>query len=95
MIKIFEKLKKDEKGYARVVGTVVAALVVIVIGLIVFVQVSDSIKLTDATAQTVQSNVNSTAATVFSLAPIIVIVLVAGIILGVVSRFGGTSGGGL
>lgn len=74
------------------VGLIVGILVVISIGLLVFYEISAAVLLTDADGIAVQADVNTTANTVFTLAPIVAIVLIAGIILGVVTRFGGAGG---
>lgn len=89
------KLRMDNKADARMVGMVVAILVVIVIGILVFWNVSDSIDIDSSDGQTVHSDVNSTAETVFTLAPIVAIVVIASIILGVVTSFGTRPGGGI
>jgi len=88
-------LRDDDRGDVRMVGMIVGVLVVIVIGLLVFTEVSGSITITSATGKTAHSNVNTTAQTVFTLAPIVAIVLIASIILAVVTDFGGSGKGGL
>lgn len=87
--------KENKKADARMVGVLVAVLVTIVIGLLVFTEVSNSIDIAATDGQTAHANVNATAQTVFTLAPIVAIVLVASIILGVVMSFGGKPGGGV
>ena len=89
------KAKLNNKAQASIVGGVVAVLVVIVIGILVFWNVSDSIDIDSSTGVAVHSDVNDTAETIFGLAPIIAIVLIASIILGVVTGFGGKGSGGL
>ena len=88
------KLMETDSGDARMVGVVVAVLVTITIGLLVYTEISESISITSATGITAHTNVNNTAQTIFTLAPIVAIVLVASIILGVVMTFGGTGRGG-
>jgi uncharacterized membrane protein YjgN (DUF898 family) len=78
-----------------VVGVLVAVLVTIVIGLLVFTEISGSITIGSADGITAHANVNTTAQTVFTLAPIVAIVLVASLILGVVMTFGTRPGGGI
>ncbi len=89
------KFAENEKADARMVGILVAVLVIITIGMLVFYEISNSIKITSTAGKTAHSNVNNTAVTVFTLAPIVAIVLVASIILGVVTSFGAKPGGGI
>jgi uncharacterized membrane protein YjgN (DUF898 family) len=84
----YHKLKGDQTGYAAMIGGVIAILVSIVIGILVYYQIAGSIQGMPAAGVTAAANVNTTANTVFTLAPIIAIVLIASIILGVVSNFG-------
>jgi len=83
------KLLKNKHGYARAVGGLVALLITIIVGILVYWQISGSITLTTDTANTSRDNVNSTATTVFQLLPIIAIVVVGGILIGLVIAFGG------
>ena len=94
-MKANRKTTLENKAQASIVGGVIAVLVVIVIGILVFWSVSDSIDISSSSGQTVHSDVNSTAETIFGLAPIIAIVLIASIILGVVTGFGSGGKGGL
>jgi len=82
---------------AQALGAVVALLVAILVGILVYYKVAASsyqaIGLTDNTAGGKQAraainNTNTTGGTVFTLAPIVGIVLIAGIILAIVTRFG-------
>ena len=94
-MKANRKTTLENKAQASLVGGIVAVLVVIVIGILVFWSVSDSIDISSSAGQTVHSDVNDTAETIFGLAPIIAIVLIASIILGVVTGFGSGGKGGL
>jgi uncharacterized membrane protein YphA (DoxX/SURF4 family) len=87
------KLWHNKNADARTVGSLVALLLVIAIGILVFWSISGSIVTGTTSGETVHADVNSTAGTIFTLAPIIAIVAVAGLILGVVSRFGAGGGG--
>ena len=87
------QLMKDKLGNAAMVGGLVAILVVIVIGLLVFTEISGSINTGSADGIAAHANVNTTAQTVFTLAPIVAVVLVASIILAVVTGFGKSGGG--
>jgi len=87
----------NKQGFAKVMGGMVALLVAIIIGVLVFYSVNDGITFTDSTvgSRAAWNNTNSTASTVWTLLPIVAIVLIASIILGVVTNFGGGKGGGL
>lgn len=89
-MKIFKRsLKADEHGIAAAVGGVIAVLVSISIGILVYYKVIVSIGGGGSAAQvTALAGVNTTAQTVFTLAPIVGIVMIAGIILAVVMGFG-------
>ena len=79
---------KNKEGFAGAVGVVLSVLVMIIVGLLVYYKVAGSINGLPAAGVTAAAGVNTTANTVFTLAPIIAIVLIAGIILGVVMGFG-------
>ena len=89
------KILEDDKADVRMVGLLVSTLVIIVIGLLVYWQISEAIDITNADGRTAWGNVNTTANTVFTLAPIIAIVLIASIILAAVSGFGAGPRGGI
>ena len=83
----------NDKAYAGMVGAVVAVLVSIIVGILIYYKIAGSITgLPDATAVAAAANVNTTANTVFTLAPIVGIVMIAGIILAIVTNFGRGSG---
>ena len=84
----FRELKDDNKGYAKAVGGLVALLITIIVGILVYWQISGGITLTSDTANTSRDNVNTTATTVFQLLPIIAIVVVGMILIGLVVKFG-------
>lgn len=86
------KLKENDNGYARVVGGLVALLLTIIIGVLVFWQVNGAITLTSDTANTSRNQTTTMASTIFSLLPIIALVVVAGVILAIVLGFGGKKG---
>jgi len=89
------KLFKNENGYAKVVGGLVALLITIIVGILVYWQISGSITLTTDAANTSRDNVNTTASTVFGLLPIIAIVVVGSILIGIVLSFAGRGKGGM
>lgn len=88
------KLWKNKYANAGTVGQLVGLLLIIAIGILVFWAVSSNINTGSTEGIAVHANVNSTATTIFTLAPIVAIVAVAGLILAVVGKFG-TGGGGL
>jgi len=83
------EFKEDKAAYTKVVGGLVALLLTIIIGVLVFWEVNDSITLDSDTANTSRNETTAMATTVFSLLPIIALVIVAAIILAVVLGFGG------
>lgn len=66
---------------------VLAVLVTILVGILIYYKVAGSMGIPSAGAAAATA-VNNTANSVFTLAPIIGIVMIAGIILGIVMRFG-------
>lgn len=91
------KFLKNNKAMAAQLGGMVALLVAIIIGVLVYFSVVGGLGVDTATypaAATAQlNNTNTTAQTVFTLLPIVAIVMIASIILFVVSKFGGGGGG--
>lgn len=82
------KLKHNDNGYVKVVGGLVALLIMIIIGVLVFWEVSDSITLSNSDANASKNTTTDMATTVFGLLPLIALVVVAAIILGVILAFG-------
>ena len=106
MIKL-KKLKYDEEGNVKMVGAVVGLFVTLAVVILVFYNIAASLDAdtldqdwkaktgTSATATPVNNATNGTldqAATFFTIAPIIGIVIVAVVILGYVNRIGGGGG---
>ena len=87
------KLGKNNKGYVKVVGGLVALLIMIIIGVLVFWEVNDAITLSSDDANESRNTTTSMATTVFGLLPLIALVVVAAIILGVILAFGGGKAG--
>jgi len=87
-MKFFKKM--DDHAYAGMVGAVVAVLVSIIVGILVYYKIAGSISPVGipAAGLAAMGNVNTTANTVFTLSPIVAIVMIAGIILAIVSNFG-------
>lgn len=77
------------------VGGLVAIFVIIVIGAFLYFEIGYNIPTGSTTGATIMTQLNSTAATVFSLAPIVGIVAIASIMIGIITRFGGGGGGGV
>ncbi len=100
-------LKEDNRAFAAQMGGMIALLVAIIVGVLVFYNVNDNLVFSqgsqtgageDSSVQAQRSawnNTNSSASTVFTLLPIVAIVLIASIILGVVTSFGSKPGGGV
>lgn len=87
-------LCKNKAGYVGAIGGLVALLLTIIIGVLIFYEVADSIDLVGA-GYDAKNTTTDMAATVFSLLPIVALVIVAGIILAVVLGFGGNKRGGM
>lgn len=89
----FKDFKEDNSAYTKVVGGLVALLLTIIIGVLVFWEVNDAIELDSTEANESRDATTTMASTVFQLLPIVALVIVAGIILGVVLGFGGGKSG--
>ena len=87
-MKLRSLFSKANDGYAALIGGVVAVLVTILVGILVYYKIAGSMGITGTAAIAAAANVNTTANTVFTLSPIIGIVMIAGIILAIVTRFG-------
>jgi hypothetical protein len=82
------KLFREDKAYAGMVGGIIAVLVSIIIGILVYYKIAGSIQGLPAAGVTAAAAVNTTANTSFTLMPIVAIVMIAGVILGIVTNFG-------
>jgi len=89
----FKKLQNNNHGYVKIVGGLVALLLMIIVGIMVYWETSDSIELSSASANTSRDGVDDMATTVFDLLPIIALAVVASIIIGVIIGFGAGSKG--
>jgi len=87
------KLFRNKQAYTKVVGGLVALLLTIIVGVLVFWEVNDSITLSSSDANTSRNETTDMASTVFALLPLVALVVVASIILAVVMGFGGGKGG--
>jgi len=82
------KLKDDKSAYSRAVGGLAALLLTILIGTMIYWSVSGAIDVQGAGA-TSHNNTDTMAVTVFTLLPLVSLVVVAAIILAVIMGFGG------
>lgn len=85
----FRQLKTENSGYTRVIGGLIALLVTIGVGALVFWEIIDSFEGTSAEANASMNSTTDMAATVFDLLPIVALVVVAAIIIGIVVKMGG------
>ena len=85
---MLRKLLKKGDANAALVGGVISVMITILVCIIIYFKISVSINGLGANGSAVAENVNTTASTVFTLAPIIAIVMIAGVILAVVMGFG-------
>ena len=83
--KIFDR---DDRAYAAIIGGLVAIFVVILLGSYLYFQITESMATGSTEGAAAMTTVNSTAQTVFTLAPIIGIIAVASIMISIVTRFG-------
>ena len=86
------KLLRNKHGYTKVVGGLIALLITIGVGALVFWEVTDSFEGSSDEANDSINETEDMASTVFELLPLIALVLVASIIIGIVIR--GMAGGG-
>jgi uncharacterized membrane protein YoaT (DUF817 family) len=90
------KLSQVTEGSAQMVGVVIAGLVAIIIGVLVWYKINTAIYTANGTVVGAQgavwNNTNASANTIWTLFPIVAIVVVAGVILAVVMGFGRGNG---
>lgn len=98
------KFLRNNEAIAQAIGGMVALLVAIIIGVLVFYSVNDGITFSQTggipaggttASRATWNQTNSTAGTVWTLVPIVAIVMIASIILGVVMAFGTRPGAGV
>ena len=80
---------QNKAGYTEVVGGLIALLVFIGVGAMIFYQITDSFEGTSDEANDTLNETEEMGTTVFGLLPIIALVLVAAVIIGVVITMGG------
>jgi heme/copper-type cytochrome/quinol oxidase subunit 4 len=83
-----KEMKQDQAGYVKIVGGLVALLLMIIVGILVFWETSDAIDLSSDDGNDSKDKTTEMATTVFSLLPIIALAVVASIIIGVIIGFG-------
>lgn len=80
----------DNSGYTQVVGGLIALLVTIGVGAMVYFEITDNFEGSSEAANDSMNASNDMASTVFELLPIVALVVVATIIIGIVVGMGGT-----
>lgn len=95
-----KRLMKATEGSAAMIGVVIAGLVAIIVGLLIWYKINSAIYgsmgyAADGTAKVglnltkaIFTSVNTSANSIWTLFPIVAIVVVAGVILAVVMGFG-------
>jgi len=81
-------------AYTQLVGGLIALLVVVGVGGMIFYQITDGFTGTSDEANDTLDETQEMGTTVFGLLPIIALVLVAAVIIGVVITMGGGGKGG-
>jgi len=87
------KLLKNDSGYVKLVGALIALLVTIGVGALVFWEITDNFEGSSTEANDSINETEDMASTIFGLLPIIALVVVAAIIIGVVVGMGGKGKG--
>ena len=87
------KMFRNKAAYTKIVGGLVALLLMIIVGVLVFWETSDAIDLSNDDANDSKNTTTDMATTVFNLLPIVALVIVAGIIIAVIMGFGGGKAG--
>jgi hypothetical protein len=83
------KLFHSNDGYTKVVGGLIALLVTIGVGALVFWEITDNFEGSSNESNDSIDGVEDMASTVFDLLPIVALVVVAAIIIGIVVKMGG------
>jgi len=83
------KLFHSNDGYTKVVGGLIALLVTIGVGALVFWEITDNFEGSSNESNESIDGVEDMASTVFDLLPIVALVVVAAIIIGIVVKMGG------
>ena len=85
----FKGLIQNNSGYTQIVGGLIALLVTIGVGALVYWEITDNFEGSSTAANESMDEVNSMATTVFQLLPIVALVVVAAVIIGIVVKMGG------
>ena len=91
-----KKLLRNTSGSAQMIGVVIAGLVAIIVGVMIWYKINHSLYYswlgvgtgTHDAINSTWTNVNTTANSIWTLFPIVAIVVIAGVILGIVMGFG-------
>ena len=83
------KIFSNKHAYTKVVGGLIALLVTIGVGALVFWEITDNFEGSSDEANDSMNETEDMASTVFGLLPIIALVVVAAIIIGIVVKMGG------
>jgi hypothetical protein len=79
----------SDNGYTQVVTGILALFIVIIAGVMIFWEISDAFDMPNADANDSKNETTAMFSTIVPLLVIIGLVLVAGVIIGIISRFGG------
>lgn len=82
-------IRKDDKAYTKVVVGILAFFIVLSAGILIYWEVSESLASTNTTAINSQDEVDDMMVTVVPLLVLVGLVIVAGVIIGIISKFGG------
>jgi len=83
------KLLSNKNGYTQMVTGILALFIVIIAGVMIFWEVADSFTFTNADANDSKNITTDMFSTIVPLMVLIGLVLVAGVIIGIISKFGG------
>ena len=81
--------KLNNRAYTKIVGGLIALLITIGIGALVFWEVTDSFEGSSTEANDSIDEVEDMASTVFDLLPLIALAVLGSILLAVIVKFGG------
>ena len=83
------KLLSNKNGYTKMVTGILALFIVIIAGVMIFWEVADSFTFTNDAANDSKNTTTDMFSTIVPLMVLIGLVLVAGVIIGIISKFGG------
>ena len=82
------KLFEDKNAYTKLVTGILALFIVIIAGVLIFWEISDAFDMPNADANDSKNTTTDMFSTIVPLLVIIGLVLVAGVIIGIISKFG-------